>query len=219
MKNRRAFTLFLSTVLVMVAGTAAFARGGPKTTTTTKGVSLNALFSTDHISPMYGVRDDGNYLYEDGIYGVQCYLGVSGKDLDLVTYNTNPSRTLHFVFDTTQTAWQAAGIPSDFYAVSDAYGINYYGRYDYQRVGTTAQVAASVEFYVGRVTYELNYQSLASYRESPTTWLITSKPNDAVWGYPGFTPSDQAALAVVRRKGNQTYGTVNMPIRFEITLK
>jgi hypothetical protein len=217
MKSRRAFSVILSAVLVATACAAAFAKG-PKTSTT-KGTPLSATFSTINLSTTTGVFDDLLGAYDNGISGVQCYIGVAGKDLDLVTYNTSPVRTLHFKFDRSSTAWQLSGIPADFKTVSDFYGVNYYGRYTDQAPGTTAQVSASIEFYVGRVTYELNYQALASYRESANTWLITSEPNDPIFGYPGFTPSDQADLAVVRRNSNKTFGSVNMPIRFEVTFE
>ena len=214
MHFRRAFTVSLFTLLAMAATTAAFAGGVKNTSTTSKGVGLTAQWWTNTISTTYGVFDDGNDLYENGISGVQCYFGVSGKNLVLVTYNT--PRTLHFVFNPSQNAWKASGIPSNFQAVSDFYGVNYYGAYASQGVGTTAEVSASLEFYVGRTTYELNYPALASYRTAANTWLITSSPND-IPGYPGFTASNQATLVLVRRSGNITYGTVNMPIKFEVT--
>lgn len=216
MISRRASTLTLVMLAVMVASTSAFARH-VKVTSGSSGYPMVANFSTVQISPTVGVLEDAiSPLYEYGVDGVQCYIGVSGKDLDLVTYDT--SRNLHFKFDTSQTAWQNSGIPSDFSTVVDFYGINYYGRYQDQGIGTTAQVAASLQFYVGRVTYRLDYQSLASMRTSRTSWLITSDPND-IPGYPGFYASDQAVLGVVRRKANKDYGTVNMPIRFEVTLQ
>ncbi len=207
MISRRAFTVSLGLFLVSITCTTAFAASG---------TPMTANFSTTLIGSAYGVYDDGNPLYENGISGVQCYLGVSGKDLDLVTYNTQ--RRLHFKFDTSQTAWKLSGIPADFTAVSDFYGVNYYGRYVDQGIGTTAQVSASLQFYVGRVTYELDYPSLASMRTSQSTWLITSNPND-IPGDPGFTASDMATLVVIRRKSNQKFGTVNMPIRFEASFK
>ena len=215
MKARGALLVTLLLAFLSVAGTNAFSKGKPGTGTTS-GTPLIADFSTNLLSASNGVFDDGTSLYEDGFGGVQCYLGVAGKDLDLVTYDT--SRKLHYVFDTSQTAWQLSGIPGDFPAVSDFYGINYYGQYVVMGVGTTAQVHGVLQFYVGRITYELDYQSLAVMRTSQTTWLITSNPGD-IPGYPGFYASDQAALNVIRRKSQDSYGTVNMPIRFEVTVK
>lgn len=212
MISRRAFTVSLGLLLVAASSSVAFAA---------KGTPLTSTFSTSLLNTAYGVFDDGKGPYYNGISGVQCYFGVSGKDLDLVTYNT--PRTLTYKFDTSQTAWQAANIPATFTAVSDFYGVNYYGQYVAQGIGTTAQVHGTLQFYVGNITYQLDYQSLASYRESSNTWLITSDP----WPYdpllpegnPGFTPSTQAALSVIRRKSQTTFGTVNMPIRFEVNFQ
>ncbi len=214
MHFRRAFTVSLLTAVVLVVSSAAFAGGVKNNSTTSKGTALNAQWlMTTALSPT-GVFDDGYDLYDNGVSGVQCYFGVSGKNLVLVTYNT--PRTLHFTFDTSQNAWKTSGIPADFTAVVDFYGVNYYGPYVSQSIGSTAEVSASLEFYVGRTTYELNYPALASYRTGQNTWLITSNPND-IPGYPGFTASNQATLVLVRRSGNITYGTVNMPIKFEVT--
>ncbi len=214
MKSRRAFAVALAIFVASAISPLAF--GAAKSSAT----KLTATWLTDNTVTPYGVFNDKiSNLYANGVSGVQCYFGVSGKDLDLVTYNT--PRTLHFVFNPNQTAWQASGIPSNFYAVSDFYGVNYFGPYASQGLYTTAQVSASLEFYVGTVTYELNYPSLASYRMSSVTWLITSDPKDPLLqtGYPGFTASDMANLVVVRRRSNTTFGTVNMPIRFEVTLQ
>ncbi|MGE5326955.1 MAG: hypothetical protein ACM3NO_07940 [Deltaproteobacteria bacterium] len=214
MITRRAFTVALAIFVASAVSPLAF--GAPKSS----AAKLTATWLTDNTVTPYGVFNDKlSNLYANGVSGVQCYFGVSGKNLVLVTYNT--PRTLHYVFNTTQTAWQASGIPSDLYAVSDFYGVNYFGPYASQGLYTTAQVSASLEFYVGTVTYELNYPALASYRVSSSTWLITSDPNDPLLpgGYPGFTATDTADLVVVRRKSNTTFGSVNMPIRFEVTLQ
>ncbi len=211
MLNRRALTVLLGLVLAAASSSVAFAA---------KGTPLTAQWLTDPTVTQYGVFNDSNGVYyANGVSGVQCYFGVSGKDLDLVTYNT--PRTLKYNFNSSQTAWQLSGIPASFNAVSDLYGVNYFGPYKSQSVGSTAQVNATLQFYVGTITYELQYQSLASYRVSATTWLITSYPNDPLLpaGNPGFTASNQAALSVVRRKSQTTYGTVNMPIRFYVTLQ
>jgi len=205
MINRRLLFVLVFVVLATF-GTSAFAA---------KGTPLTATFSTNLISTATGVFDDGNPVYENGIGGVQCYFSANGQNVDLVTYNT--SRTLLFDFDSTSPALQLSGLPSSFHATVDLYGVNYFGPYSSMGVGTTAQVNAALQFYVGRVTYQLAYQSLAVMRLSASTWLVTSSPND-IPGYPGFTASDQAALSVIRRKSQQTFGAVNMPIRFEVNL-
>lgn len=92
-----------------------------------KGTLLATTFSTNVISAANGVFDDGNPVYENGVGGVQCYCGVNGKNLDLVTYNT--TRTLHFVFNPSSPAFQLSGLPADFLATVDLYGINYFGPY------------------------------------------------------------------------------------------
>ncbi|HSC76940.1 MAG TPA: hypothetical protein VLB32_00135 [Candidatus Acidoferrales bacterium] len=164
----------------------------------------------------FGVFDDGNAVYEHGVGGVQCYFGVSGKDVDVVTYNT--ARTLRFKLDPNNSAVQASGLPADFLAESDMFGINYFGRYREMGIGTTAQVQADLEFYVGKYTYELDYPSLAVMRVSENTWRVTSDPAE-IGGDPGFTASDEADLNIIRRNRQTTYGTVHMPIRFEVTIK
>lgn len=162
-----------------------------------------------------GVSGDGS-TYVDGVGGVQCYISVSKNDADLVTYNTG--RTLHFEFDSSSVAWQNSGLPQSLDAEIDFFAINYYGNYDSMGVGTTAQVQMDLEFKVGRLTYELDYQSLAVMRTATDTWLITSDPAD-IPGNPGFTASDQAALNVIRRRAQATYGAVNMPLRVQMTVK
>ena len=163
-----------------------------------------------------GVSSDGSGPYSNGVGGVQCYISVSKNDADLVTYNTG--RTLHFEFDSSSVAWQNSGLPQSLDAEIDFFAINYYGNYDSMGVGTTAQVQMDLEFKVGRLTYELDYQSLAVMRTATDTWLITSDPAD-IPGNPGFTASDQAALNVIRRRAQATYGAVNMPLRVQMTVK
>jgi hypothetical protein len=164
-----------------------------------------------------GVSDDGVPTYNNGASGVQCYFGVNGRDVDLVTYNT--PRTLHFDFDASSAAFQASGITqSSFNAEVDIFGINYFGPYRTMAVGTTAQVQMDLEFYVGRITYELDYSSLAAYRVSETEWLITSDASD-IDGFPGFSASPTASLNVIRRKSVTKFGNVTMPIRFMVTIK
>ncbi len=192
----------------LVAG-AVWARGG-----------ITPLIATWTNQSGVGVSSDsssgGSTTYTNGVGGVQVYFGVSGKDVDVVTYNTG--RKLHFKFDTSSEAWQSSGLPAEFDAESDLFGINYWGRYREMTVFTTAQVQADLEFYVGRITYELDYPSLAVRRIADDMWLVTSDPNN-IPGNPGFLASDEANLNVIRRNKQQTFGTVNMPIRFTVQVK
>ncbi len=210
MKRRTTVSLL---ALALTLATAAFA--APKG-------SAQKLIATylDNFS-VFGVQDDGNSIYEHGVGGVQAYYGVGGKDVDIVTYNT--ARKLRYTFDTSSTAFVNSGIgavhPSgDFMAVSDLFGINYWGRYRDMGIGTTAQVQADLEFYVGSVTYELDYASLACMRIDADTWLLTTDPAD-IPGNPGFQASKVAKLNVIRRRSVTQFGTVDMPMRFEVTLK
>ena len=220
MKSGRIINVLLAAVLFALVSASAMAKGGPNTN---NGTPLTTTFSTQLLSTFttYSVKDDGKGPYYNLVDGVQGYFGVNGKDLDLVTYET--PRMLHFTFNPKSAAWQASGIPQDFTTVVDFYGINYWGQYLVQGIGTTAQVHGTLQFYVGRVTYELDYQSLACYRENSNTFLITSEPYPydplIPYGYPGFTVSNQAALNTVRRRSITNFGTVNMPIRFEVTLQ
>ncbi len=173
---------------------------------------------------VFGVEHDGNATYDHGVNNLQVYFGVGGKDVDLVTYNT--PRKLHFTFDPASTPFVNSGIGAfdadhadgDFLAFSDLFGINYWGRYRDMGIGTTAQVQSDLEFYVGNVTYELDYASLAVYRVNATTWLFTTDPAD-IPGNPGFQASKVAKLNVIRRRSVTHFGTVDMPMRFEVTLK
>ncbi len=174
----------------------------------------------------FGVQDDGNSVYSHGVGFVEAYFGVGGKDVDIVTYPTltqDPVRKLRFTFDPASTAFLSSGIAAthptgDFTAISDLFGINYWGRYRDMGVGTTAQVQADLEFYVGDVTYELDYASLAVMRTSETTWLFTTDPLD-IPGNPGFQASPVAKLNVIRRRKVTSFGTVNMPMRFEVAIQ
>jgi hypothetical protein len=210
--NRRMRISLLVAALAITLATAAFA--APKSSATKLIATYLDNFST------FGVQDDGNAVYSHGVGGVQVYFGVGGKDVDLVTYNT--SRKLRFTFDPASPAFQASGINSavgsDFTAVVDLFGINYWGRYRDMGIGTTAQVQADLEFYVGNVTYELDYSSLACMRTSANTWLFTTDPAD-IPGNPGFTASKMANLNVIRRKSVTKFGTVDMPMRFEVTVQ
>ena len=176
----------------------------------------------------FGVFDDGNVDYTHGsATGLRCYFAVNGTNIDLVTYNTLPSRKLRFKFDPASSAPESASLPDDFVAEVDLFGINYFGPYRTMVVNTSAQVQADLEFHYPATdtpkTYELEYSSLAVRRLSTETWLFTSSPFDICGsGNPncaGFTPSSQAKLNEIRRKLVRNHGTVNMPIRFLVTCK
>jgi len=210
--NRKYLVLLLAVVVAVALATPVFAGKGGK-----KGggaaTPLNATFQDLKADELTGVTGDGNpYMHNDG--AVQCYFGVAGKDVDLVTYNTG--RKLHFKFADSDVA--GTPLPAEFDAEVDFFGINYWGQYMAMTVGRTAQVQMDLEFYMGNITYELDYSSLAVKRTGENTWLVTSDINN-IGGFPGFYPSDEADLNVIRRRKQQTYATVNMPIRFTVTLQ
>jgi hypothetical protein len=164
----------------------------------------------------YGVGSDANVFYENGVSKVQNYFGTGGGNVVLVTYSTG--RKLTFQFDPTSASWQASHLPQTVAAEVDLYGINFYGPFQSMAVGTTAQLQTTLQFKVGGNTYELWYPSLAAMRTGTNTWLITSDPND-IPGFPGFTASSSANLSVFRKRSRTTFGSVSMPIRFEVNLK
>ena len=211
--NRKYLVLLLAAVVAVAMATPAYAaKGGKKGKPGGSATPTEAEFLPH--GGATGVSDDGDPYYKHNIGGVQCYFGVNGRDADLVTYDTG--RTLHFVFD--PAASSVAGLDSEFDAEVDIFAINYWGKYEAMAVGSTAQVQADLEFYVGRITYELDYPSLAVMRMTIDTWLITSDPGD-IPGNPGFTASSEADLNVIRRRKQQTYATVDMPIRFYVRLQ
>jgi hypothetical protein len=185
---------------------------------------LNATWlppQVELITSVTGVFDDGNASYDNGIENVQCYFGVNGSNVNLITYNT--PRELHLVFDTSSTAWQNSKLPSELDSTVTLFGVNYYGQFESMGWGTTAQLQMDIEFKYGSLTYEVTYASIAAYRDltldpSGNTWLITSDPYDLP-GNPGFTASPQAVLSAIKRHSQQTFGTVTMPVRFEVTLQ
>lgn len=183
-----------------------------------KGTPLVATFASLLSTP--SVSGDASAVYANGSNGVQVYFGVSGKDVDLVTYNTG--RTLHFVFDTSSPAFQASGLPISGVGnwEVDFYGVNFFGAYTSVGIGNTAQVHGVLQWHVPNSpsTYQLDYQSLAAMRISQNTWLVTSNPAD-IPGFPGFTASDQALLSSFRKRINNDYGAVNMPIHFTVVLQ
>ncbi len=165
----------------------------------------------------YGVSDDGDFFYTNGIQGVKCYFGVNNQNANLVTYGTG--RKLEFRFDPASAAAITSGLStsSPVAAEVDFYGINYYGQFQSMGVGTTAQVKGSLQFKANNTTYELAYPALAVRRLSSTTWLVTTDPND-IGGFPGFNASEAAQLSSFRKRSQTVYGTVSMPMRFELTI-
>ena len=167
----------------------------------------------------FGISSDGS-SYVNGVGAVQAYIGVGGKDTDLVTYST--SRKLHYAFDPNSAALKAAGIPASLDAVTAYSGINYWGRYIDMTVGTVATVQGDFEFYVGTLTYEVKYTKLAVKRLSTTEWLITTDcaklDTGGCWSYGGAAPNPSATLAVIRRNAQTTYGTVQMPVTFLVKI-
>jgi hypothetical protein len=146
---------------------------------------------------------------------VQSYLGAGGNNVNLVTYSTG--RRLHFTFDSTSPAWKNSGLPQNFMAEITSFGVNYFGAYTTLGIGTTAQVALTIQFKYNGVTYELAWASVAGYHDTSTSWLITWDALD-IPGYPGFSPSDQATLSRLRNNSRTKYGVVNMPVRFSVQL-
>lgn len=229
----------LHLLLVLVAFAACmgvvFAAKKP-TQPTQKGTPLVDSF-LDSLSP-YGVTGDGvgtgivfeqpvSGIYANGDNGLQVYIGGSGRDANLVTYNSG--RKLHIVFNTSSPAWQAAnehsGLPAEVDAESDMYGINYQGEFTEGMVITdTGQMQMNLEFHVGRVTYKLDWASMGAIKLSNDTWLMTTDPGDlALFGlsYPhlGFPISPAATLSVRKRHSSQQYGALDMAMRYFIQLK
>ncbi|MGH9669516.1 MAG: hypothetical protein ACRD3A_05315 [Terriglobales bacterium] len=173
----------------------------------------------DNLS-VFGVESDGNPTYEEGQGGVHSYFGAFGSDVDLVTYKSG--RKLHFTFDPKSKAFRASGIGrvvgSDFMAESDMSGLNQWGKYRDMGSRTTARVHLALELYVGGVTYTLDYPSLAVYHKTADTWLITTNQAD-IPGNPGVQASPEADLNMISARSVTSFGTVNMPMRFEVTLK
>lgn len=178
-----------------------------------KGAATNTFWQPTLGLTSAGVTDDGNNAYLNGVGGVQSYMGAGGNNVNLVTYGTG--RRLHFVFSSASTPWRNSGLPQDFTAEITSFGVNYFGGYSTMGVGTTAQVALTIQFKYGNVTYELTWASVAGYHDTATSWLITWRSLDLP-GYPGFSPSDQATLSRLRHNSRTTYGVVNMPVRYSV---
>ena len=202
--SRRVVCVFLA-----ILSFAALAAAAPK------GASTSTFWQPTLALTSAGVTDDGNNAYLNGVNGVQSYMGAGGNNVNLVTYGTG--RRLHFVFDAASPAWQNSGLPQNFMAEITSFGVNYFGAYSTMGVGTTAQVALTIQFKYNGVTYELAWASVAGYRQTATTWLITWNALD-IPGYPGFAPSDQATLSRLRNNSRTKYGVVGMPVRYSVQL-
>lgn len=218
MRSRFVFLLAFVVLLAVVSPALAGGKGS--------ATALNCIV-TDY-SP--GVASDKGGMYAHGANNgyVKCYLGVGGKDFDLVTYNSK--RTLQFNFSPVdKPTVDLAGLPMSFPAEVDAYGINYWGRYldmEYQLFFSTAQVQMDLQFHYGSPpqTYELSYSCLAVSRVGINDWIITSEPLTWIGNYvqdavpcliDPVHPGNEATLSLIRRKGPQTYGVVTMPIFIE----
>lgn len=180
------------------------------------GTPLVATFLPNLSTSGYGVSDDGNPTYANGVNRVKVYFGGNGGNVDLFSYNTG--RKLTFTFDPASGSWQSSGLAQTLQAEVDLYGVNFYGPFSSMGVGTTAQVQTSLQFKANNSTYELAYPALAAKRLTSTTWLVTSDPAD-IGGDPGFAASDAADLGAFRKRSRVDFGEVSMPIRFQVTLK
>jgi hypothetical protein len=165
----------------------------------------------------FGVSDDGDAFYTNGVQRVKAVLGVNNQNVNLVTYSSG--RKLAFRFDPASAAAASSGLSTSepVAAEVDFYGINYYGQFQSMEVGTTAQLRGNLQFKANNTTYELDYPSLAVMRLSASTWLVTTDPND-IPGFPGFLAGDQAHLSSFRKRTQVSYGPVNMPMRFYMTI-
>lgn len=207
MRSRR---LLLVITAVLCLATAAIAA---------RSTALRADFLPNLSQTGFGVSDDGNPAYLNGVDGVRVYFGVNNGNANLITYSTG--RALTFRLDPASPAAVASGLStsSPFEAEVDFYGINYYGQFQSMGLNTTAQMKGSLQFKTSNgVTYELLYQSLAVRRVAQNSWLVTTN-HPELGGDPGFTASDQAELSSFRKRTRLIYGAVNMPMRFTLTLQ
>jgi hypothetical protein len=221
--SRPRISLVLALTLAAVALTAPRSFGA-------SAQPLNCTWDADYfgigIPGVYGdnpntTNGDANYNHSSARNGVKCYLGVNGKDFDLVTYNTG--RTLHFVFPAGSGIPTTSGTADNFFAEVDLFGINYFGPFRTMGIGTTALLQVDLEFHYptgpNPLSYELEYRALAVMRTAADQWLITSNPieicGSSTCSGLGFTPSSAAKLNVIRRKSVETIRQeVLMPIRF-----
>lgn len=162
-----------------------------------------------------GAFHDGNAFYEHGVNRLQCYFGTQGRSVVITTYGTGRAFRLQ---SDASASWGISGLPAGVNSEVNLYGNNYYGSFFAMGVGTTAQLATTIQFRHAGQRYEVEYQALATKRLSENTWLITSDPQD-IGGFPGFAASDQAVLRIIQRKSVQPFGAVNLPVRIQVVLK
>ena len=207
--------------LVMAASTLLWSRNTP----------VNATWAANYSgSGVFGLTAGGavqNTAYNDGEGSVRCYFGVKDKNVVLLTYSNraNPDpRMLHFVAGDYASAFAALGLPDEFSAEVDFFGISHGGPYTDMQIGDVVRLHADLEFHYSDTntvaTYEFAYGTLAAIRQADDNghrvWLITSDEADVPAGS-GVFPSATADLKQVRRKGGGISRTVEMPIRFLVT--
>ena len=178
----------------------------------TGGTPATATFLT---AGSTGVFADSSGAYLNGVGGVKSYIGSGGKDYDLVTYSTGRYLTITFAGTLADTqVWSAnAKLPqSNSYQV-DFYGVNFYGPFSTMGAGTTAQVHGVLQFHYLNNTYQLDYQSLQVVRDAISGVYHFSSIRDE---YSPVAASPQAMLSLVRKGGNANYGTVTLPITFDV---
>jgi hypothetical protein len=165
--------------------------------------------------------------YANGENDLQVYIGGSGRDENLLSYNTG--RTLYITFDPSSPAYKAAykdsNLPQSFNAEVDMYGVNNEGAYTTgMAIDDTGQMHMSLEFHVGTVTYELDWASMGAIKLDDHTWMMTTDPVDITnfgltYSDIGFTISPAATLNVIKRHSVQAYGGVDMHMRYIIQLQ
>ena len=191
-------------ILIVCVVSMLFAKG-------TGGTPMTATFAPP--SGAVGVYSDNQGPYMNGVGGVKSYIGSGGKDYDLVTYSTG--RYLTITFDSSAPlVWGTnAKLPQNSSYQVDFYGVNFYGPYSSMAPGTTAQVHGVLQFHYLSNTYQLDYQTLEVVRDATSgAYHISS-----IRGPWSPVPSNSnAMLSLVRKGGNVNYGTVVLPIQFDI---
>lgn len=180
------------------------------------------LFSDESSYTLYPTAS-----YANGDGALQVYIGGSGRDENLLTYNTG--RTLRINFDPGSAAFQKAnnetGLPASFDAESDMYGINAQGDYvTGMAVTDTAQMDMSLEFKVDGVVYKIHWPSTGAVKLSNDTWLLTTDPSDLAnfhldYNSLEFQFGPEATFAIKKRHSFSNYGPVTMHMRYLIKLQ